>query len=383
MKKRNLLFATWYTGLGGGETSLLALAGALDGDRFMPHLLAPRSGQLAERWAAAGWPVHVVPFRGASRWFVPALWRRFPAVSRFAQVMREQAIDVVHSDYHALPFILPAARAAGIPVCWTCHGWWFRPLPWQRRFFTQPDEAFAVSRAVRDGFLGSPPFMPATQMTILPPAVDTNRFHPVVTCHRLRAQHGIPPDTPVVTMIARFQSVKGHEVFQAAARRVAQAVPAAHFLVAGDSVHGVAAESAYRDRILAAWQADPVLSRCMIYLGFVDDVPQLLACSDIVVCASQFESYGVSLVEAMACARPVVSTRRGGPSETIVHGETGFLADPGDDAAIARYVQMLLEQPDLRARMGAAGRERVVANYSSASVAARFTQAVGHLLDRA
>jgi glycosyltransferase involved in cell wall biosynthesis len=383
MKLLNLLFATWYTGLGGGETALLSMAAALDPARFRVHLLTPRLGALTERWKASGWPHHQVRFRGASALFIPAVWARFPAVARFETIMREQAIDAVYSDYHALPFALPAAHRLGLPVMWMCQGGWYRARPWQYGFFRRPDGAFAVSDYARRGFLGDPPFMPLNSLPVLPLSVNTDRFHPdVAGRERIRAEFGIAENAPVATLIARFQTVKGHDVFQAAARRIAQAMPEARFLVAGDSVHGVASDNAYRDKILANWKADPLLRDRMIYMGFRNDVEAIIAASDVIVCSSFFEGFGVAHCEAMACAKPVVSTREGGPSEIMRDGETGFLVDAGDDAAIAERVLTLFHQPELRARMGAAGRDRVVANYSSASVAARFTQAVEHLLNR-
>jgi spore coat protein SA len=79
-------------------------------------------------------------------------------------------------------------------------------------------------------------------------------------------------------------------------------------------------------------------------------------------------------IEAMASGVPVVSTRRGGPSETVIDGETGYLVDAGDDAALAERVLTLLRDPGLRQRMGAAGRARVEALFSARAMAAAFTQ---------
>jgi glycosyltransferase involved in cell wall biosynthesis len=376
---QDLLFVTTYVGLGGGETSLLTLAEHLDPARYRLHLLVPHDGQLAERWRAHGWPVHVIPFRGASTYFVPGLWARFPVVERMAYLLRVQHIRAVHSDYHSLPFVLPAAERLNIPTVWTCWGWWFHPKAWQRGFFKRPTATFAASWAIKDGFLGDPPFMAPDSVQVLPPGVDTNRFHPGVDSMAVRldaAQHGIEVDqhTPLVALVARFQDVKGHDVFQAMARRVAEQLPEARFIVAGENVHGVSADDAYKQRILAAAQNDPLLRERLVYLGFRDDAERVMAAADVVVCSSHFESYGMVNIEAMASGVPVVSTRRGGPSETVVDGETGYLVDAGDDAALAERVLTLLRDPGLRQRMGAAGRARVEALFSARAMAAAFTQ---------
>lgn len=373
---RTIVFSTWYTGLGGGETALLALAGHLDPARWQPHLLAPREDQLSARWRAQGWPLSIVPFRGASTWFVPAVYARFPAVSRFEAVLRASGASAVYSDYHSLPFALPAARRAGALVSWVCWGWWFRPRPWQRSFFRQPDASFAASWAVRDGFLGRPPFMPPERLPVLPPGVDTERFRPGIDGSALRAELGIPADAPLVALIARFQDVKGHDVFQDMARALLAHVPQARFIVAGENVHGVSADEAYKARILARWQADPLLRDSMRYIGFRPDSERVIAAADVVVCSSHFESYGMVHLETMASGRPIVSTRRGGPSETVLDGVTGLLAEPHDPDALASQVLRLLRDPALRETMGAAGRARVLERFSARACADAFMDAL-------
>lgn len=369
-----LLFVTTYVGLGGGETSLLALVEVLvkQESRYQPHLLLPHDGQLGERWRANGWQVHLTSFRGATTYFFPALWARFPIVGTMREIMRQHNIRAVHSDYHSLPFALPAARGLGVPLVWMCGGWWFRPKAWQRGFFTQPDAMFAASQAVKDGFLGVPPFMPPERVKVLSPGVDTDRFHPGIDGAAVRIDAGIAPDAPLVALIARFQDVKGHDVFQAMSRRVAAEIPEARFVVAGENVHGKLADDAYKAKILAAHATDPVLRDRLVYLGFREDAERVMAAADVVVCSSQFESYGMVNVEAMASGKPVVSTRRGGPSETVVDGETGFLVDAGDDAALAQNVIMLLRDTALRERMGAAGRARVERLFSARAMAEQF-----------
>lgn len=375
----NLLFVSSYTDLGGGETALLTLAQQLDTARFRSHLLVPRTGQLSERWAANGWPVHVMPWRGATVYFVPALWARLPITRWIEVLMRDQNIHLVHSDYHTLPMVIPAAERAGIPPIWTCMGWWFHPQFWQRGFFRRSAATFAHSRAIKEGFLGSPPFMPPDAVEILYPGVDTERFHPGVDRIKVRFDAGVPQGAPVAALIARFQSVKGHEVFQAMARQVALQIPEARFIVAGENTQ-TGADNAYKTRILQAAEQDKLLRGRLRYLGFRADVERVIGAADVVVCSSFFEGYGMVNVEAMACARPVVSTRRGGPSETVVHGETGYLVEPGDSAGLAARVIELLRSAGLQQRMGAAGRARVEKLFSARANGEQFTQVIEKLL---
>ncbi|MCY4064048.1 MAG: glycosyltransferase family 4 protein [Chloroflexi bacterium] len=375
-----VLFASWYTGLGGGETDLLTLARAMDRSRYEPHLLAPAQGSLPDRWRETGSPVHILPYRGASTWFIPALWARFPVVERMTELLRRQNISLVQSDYHTLPLIARAARQAGIPATWTVWGWWFQPKPWQRAFFRQFPQAAARSRAIRAGFLGEPPFMPIERMPVVYAGVDCARFRPGLDGAALRREFGIAAEAPVVAMVARFQRVKGHHTFQAMARRLLEALPATHFIVAGDDVFGVAADQRYRDEILSNARASAPLRDRLHYLGFRRDVETVYAAADVFVCPSEFESYGIANLEAMSCGLPVVSTRRGGPSETIVDGVTGFLVDPGDADALAERVLRLLRDGMLRHKLGAAGREHVRRGFSVEAEAAAHSAIFESLL---
>ena len=375
-----ILFTSWYTGLGGGETDLLTLAAALDRSRFQPQLLLPAEGQLSERWRGAGFPVHILPYRGASSYFIPAIWARFPVVGRIADLLRRQQIDLAQADYHTLPLIAPAAGMAGIPLSWTVWGWWFKPKPWQRRFFQQIPLAVARSRAIRDGFLGEPPFMPAARLPVVYSGVDTGRFRPGLDGAALRREIGLSGDALVVAMVARFQRVKGHHTFQAMAKRILAQQPDTRFIVAGDDVFGVAADQRYRDEILSNAMSSDILRDRIHYLGFRADVESVYAAADVFVCPSDFESYGLANLEAMACAKPVVSTRRGGPSETIAEGITGFLAEPGDADALARQALRLLRDGSLRQRMGAAGRAHVKRGFSADAAAAAHSAIFEDLL---
>ena len=376
---RNLLFVSAYTGLGGGESVQLNLMRALDRQRFRLHLVCPREGQLPAAARELGVRVHLLPYRPATAWFVPAIWTRLPVAGRLANLIRAEGIAAVHSDYHSLPFAAAAAQNAGVPVIWNAMGWWFPARPWQRRFFReQVTQIIAITRAVRDRWLAaSGNFLPPERVQVIVPGVDSDQFHPAVDDSPVRERLSIGPDVPLVGMIARFQRVKGHDIFQAMARRVTAELPAARFVVAGENVFGVAKDEAYKREMLAAAQTDPLLRERLTYLGFWEDARQVIAACDVVVCPSRFESLGMVHLESMAMARPVVSMNNGGPAETVVDGETGFLVPPEDPQALADRVLTLLRDPALRARMGAAGRARVLTHYTAAG----YAQALAHLIE--
>ncbi len=357
-----LLFISHYTGRGGGESVQLNLMRELirrGGYRL--HLLTPRSGQFPEAAAALGVQTHLIPFRGASVYFIPALYTRFPVVGQIAALLRAIKPNLIHSDYHALPFAVGAGERTGIPVLWNAMGGWFAIKRWQHDFFRRRvARTLAITAAVRNELLGVPPFMPPEQMQIMIPGLDPAEFAPgIVSGKPVREKIGIGAEMPLVSLIGRFQSVKGQDVFLEMARQVAAQLPTAHFALSGDNVFSVAADEHYKRQIITSVREDAVLRERVTFLGFWPDPREVLAASDVIVCSSRFESLGMVVIEAMSMARSVVSTRAGGPSETVIDGQTGYLVAPGDADGFAERVLTLLREPALRAQIGQAARQHV------------------------
>ncbi|MBW9121117.1 glycosyltransferase [Microbacterium trichothecenolyticum] len=100
------------------------------------------------------------------------------------------------------------------------------------------------------------------------------------------------------------------------------------------------------------------------------ELPPIYRSADVVVCAPWYEPFGIVPLEAMACGRPVVASGVGGLIDTVVHGRTGLHVPPRDAGAVADAVAELLADPARCARLGAAGRRRVVSGYAWERVAA-------------
>jgi len=101
------------------------------------------------------------------------------------------------------------------------------------------------------------------------------------------------------------------------------------------------------------------------FLGTRADKAELLEACDVFALASRSEGLGVAALEAMACRRPVVATRVGGLAEAVVDGRTGLLVAPGDPAALAAALRTLRDDPELRARLGAAGPRRLEEGFAA------------------
>ena len=164
---------------------------------------------------------------------------------------------------------------------------------------------------------------------------------------------------PVVAAVGRLVPEKGFDVFVHALARL----PAVTGVLIGDgpergSLEALASELGVGDRLrILGWQQSP---------------RALLADVDVVVAPSRFEGFGLSIVEAMLAERPVVGARAGAIPELVADGETGMLV-PGDDpVALAAAIARLVDDPELRRRMGERGRAVALERYRPDAVARMF-----------
>jgi L-malate glycosyltransferase len=133
-------------------------------------------------------------------------------------------------------------------------------------------------------------------------------------------------------------------------------VPDARFVIAGEGELRPALERQIKEHHL---------EKHVLLAGFRPDVLSLHKGFDIFVMSSITEGLGTSLLDAMACGKPIVATRAGGIPEVVVDGETGILVAPRDDRGLASAIVTLLKDESLRRRMGEAGLARVRAHFSA------------------
>jgi phosphatidylinositol alpha-1,6-mannosyltransferase len=217
-------------------------------------------------------------------------------------------------------------------------------------------------------------------ITVVPPGVDVERFHPIAPDERsaARAHFGLPPDGELIVSISRIVPRKGFDV---AIRAVAALKASRPDLVLAISGRG---RDERRLQRLAAELGAPVR-----FLGRVDndDLPLLYACADVytMACRTRWagleqEGFGIVFVEAAACGTPQVAGRSGGAAEAVVHGETGLIVERPDDwREVAAAFESLLDDAALRARMSTAGRARAIAEFSYDMLAERLGRSVGAL----
>jgi glycosyltransferase involved in cell wall biosynthesis len=156
--------------------------------------------------------------------------------------------------------------------------------------------------------------------------------------------------------VARLVPIKAHEVFLEAAARIRAASPESTFLIIGDGERRAELEAMARQLGIA---------EATRFLGWRDDMREVYADLDVVALCSNNEGSPVALIEALAAARPVVSTRVGGVPNVVHDGESGLLVPPRDPAALADAVLALLRDRAFAAQLGQAGRRDVFPRHSS------------------
>ena len=214
-------------------------------------------------------------------------------------------------------------------------------------------------------------------VTIVPPGVDAERFHPLDEAERkaARAELGLPADAQLVVSVSRLVPRKGMDTLIEAAARLRRSHPDLLVAIAG----------AGRDRKRLETKAGH-LGAPVRFLGRVPDeqLPAAYGCGDVfaMLCRNRWagleqEGFGIVFVEAAACAVPSVAGDSGGAAEAVADGETGVVVRRPDDAGdVATVLTRLLDDDALRARMGAAARTRAETEFSYDHLAARLDAAL-------
>jgi len=214
---------------------------------------------------------------------------------------------------------------------------------------------------------------------VLPNAIDAAAFARRARPGKFRRELGVEADRPLVLMVAQMVPWKGHRTFLEAFRLVRERCPEAVAVVAGTDLFGVHADYVAELRHEAARIAP---ADAVHFLGWRRDVATLMADCDVLALPSEREPFGRVFLEAMAMGTAVVSTASGGVPEVVSDGETGLLVPPGDARQLADALARLLEEPDLRSRLGECGRDVVRKRFSAAEHARRIGRLYDEVLNR-
>jgi len=362
MARTRIVYVIGTLERGGTETQLVELASGLDRTRFEPTVCClTGGGPLAATLAARGVPVEIVAGTSGGR--------RLLAVLGFWRLLRRLRPGIVHGHlYWANVAAALGGHLAGVPAVIGGRRNLARPLrPLRaglRRLATSwTDLVIANSVAVRDAAKRDEG-LTEDRLIVIHNGVDGSRFD-VAPDPRLRDSLGVAGSGPIVTVVANLHRSKGHPVFLQAWTSVLRAFPHAQALLVGGGP--------LRGQVESQLAALGVTGSVHL-LGSRQDVPALLALTDVVAHPSLREGFPNAVLEALAAGRPVVATDAGGTREAIVDGRTGLLVPPGDASALAAGLVRLLSNPDEARALGEAGR-RLVAEHFQISTMVRAHEA--------
>ena len=289
--------------------------------------------------------------------------------------------DVVHSHtwYASMAGHL-ASLLYGAPHVMTAHS--LEPLrPWkaeqlgggyqvsswcERTAIEAAAAVIAVSAGMRSDILAAYPAVPPERVRVIRNGIDTRQYAPDQRTGVL-AGYGIEPGRPSVVFVGRITRQKGLPVLLRAAERLDPAVQLVLCAGQPDTPELAAEVTALAAHLQATRSGVTWLSGMLAR----EEVIQILSHATVFACPSLYEPLGIVNLEAMACGAAVVASRVGGIPEVVADGQTGILVPPGDPAALAAGLNALALDRDRAAAMGRRGRERAVAEFSWASVAAQ------------
>jgi glycosyltransferase involved in cell wall biosynthesis len=305
-------------------------------------------GAWAEKCAETGLAYHPVPMRSEVD---------LKSVAPLVRILREHRIQIVHAHKgRARTLAMMASLFTKIPVLILNRGVSFPLDGFGKLGYTtrRVTAIVAVSESIKRGLVSHG--VRADKIEVIYSGTDTARFHPGVDRIRVRRELGLGPEHFLITQVG-IRSSKGNDDTMDAMRIAAAKAPQARLLFVGANE---AKAAILREKAVTRGLADR-----MLILLYREDIPEILAASDVCVDAS-YAGLGLtgSLRESLAVETPVIGTELEGNPELIVDGETGYLFPPRDTDALARAILRLVENPDHARAMARAGRRRVEAGFS-------------------
>ncbi len=274
---------------------------------------------------------------------------------QLARLIEQHLIDVVHAhmarDYSLAAYATRRNPTTKLVV--TRHVLF--PLNrFHRRTLAHASRVIAVSEATAT-CLRSQSLMPNEKIAVIRNGIDVERFTKAREGSEYRATLGVPDDCQLIGTIGELRRLKRHEDFVRAAAIVARDNPSAYFVLAGSpaSSDGVSLEALER-RV-----NEFGLTERFRFLGWLGDSAALLGALDVFVSASETESFGLVIAEAMASGAAVVSTATEGAREVVSEGETGLLVPIGAVDEMANAITSLLRDAERRRAFAQRGVTRV------------------------
>ncbi len=350
---RSILYVHGISKIGGSERDLLCLLERIDRQEWDPIVVCPPDGPLlgeVEKLKVRAYPMKL-----------PS-WRKFKgllgipfAVWSLIKLIRRCQVELVHvNDYWWGPPVYMASSMAQIP-CVVHIRQEIEPCRVRQYWLKKPSRLFAMSQQIKDIAVGYG--VDPGRVRVVYTGIDTAVTVSPAEIKRVRDCYGLSLHQPVIGTVANLFPRKGYEYLIEALADIQQVIPHIHCLIIGEG------DDRYRNRLLEMVE-EKKLKENVTFTGFQQNVLAYISAMDVFVLPSIMEGFGIVLLEAMSMGKPIVATTVGGIPEVVEDRVTGFLVPPKNSSALAQRIIDLLEDPQIREKLGLAGRARALERFS-------------------
>ena len=294
-------------------------------------------------------------------------------IKNIATFIRKEQINIIQSHLFDMNFYSSiAARIARIPHICTEHGD-IHHIAKKADINTKikaitilnlTKELIFVSQFTRDQFLRIARG-PTEKTKVIYNGIALEEYESQIDIYSIKSELGLKTNQLIVGNVANLYPVKGHRYFLQAAKEVLQQIPHTRFLVIGKGP----LENELKNEALKIGIFDYVK-----FLGFRDDVRDLLKIMDVFVLPSLSEGLPLSLIEAMASKVPIVASNVGGISEIVSQGKNGFLVSPGCSDILASKIITLLRDKYMAKKLGMNGYRKVKSQFSLQQMVNKYVE---------
>jgi glycosyltransferase involved in cell wall biosynthesis len=282
------------------------------------------------------------------------------SIIRTKKIIEAEKYEIIHTHLsHDLWILVPALKLSGSnsKLFLTRHmgsGISKKDI-FHKYLYNRVNRIFAISNYVKQNVLKTCP-VNNDKVSVLHPAINVNDYAPEsFNRKKLREALGIDNESIIIGIASRISPGKGYEEFLEAAKILKSEFPdEIYFLAAGGKSRG---EEEYFNNIMRLTH-ELGLDNAVKYIGFRENIAEVLSIMDIFVFPSHEESFGVLLLEAMAARLPSVASNNAGIPDIVINGETGILIPPKDAVRLADAVKRLIVDKDLRTKLGREARKR-------------------------
>ena len=362
MRRINVLQMIGEFTSGGAESVVVNLAKSLNREKFSLTFTARKDGPISKN-LPVGSEFVILPKRNGFD---------LRHLLRLIEIIKVRKIDLIHSHlFGPNLFGFLAAKITKKKIIQTIHGrdcfsTWKRILAY-RLMLKFTDKIVTVSDPLGTEFrkrVGED-----EKATIVHNGIDVGSFKKIIQRDKKLASLGLPTRSKIIGSVGNIKPIKGHEnLIQTMAILRKKEQYDVILAIIGEIYPKYASYKTMLDKLITSLG----LADRIFFLGFRDDIPEILQAIDYYVLPSISEGLSISLLEAMAASRPIVATDVGMNSVVIQHGVNGLIVPPNSNEALAEALQKVISDPELSEEMGKKARKTVCSKYSSEAMSNRY-----------